>query len=140
MWKEWAAMVMGRLTPTLAIPNDIQGEQLTQDREIAAAFDSDPLVLTKSTVALGRAGFGAVRANAASLDRLRIPTLVFHGGADTVVPPQHSLALAKLPTVERRLYPALRHETYNEPGGEAVISDVVDWLRRQFADGSGPTP
>ena len=91
-------------------------------------------MLTKSTIGLGREGFGAVRANAAALDRLTIPTLVFHGGADTVIPPQHSLALARLPSVERRLYPSLRHETFHEPEGPAVLADVVDWLRRTFPD------
>ncbi len=140
VWKEWAAKVLGRLTPKLAIPNEIDGEQLTRDKEIAAAYDSDPLVLAKSTVGLGRAGFGAVRANAASLDRLRIPTFVFHGGADTVVPPQHSLALARVPTVERRLYPSLRHETFHEPEGASVLADVVDWLRRALPEIQRPTP
>jgi acylglycerol lipase len=136
-WKEWAANVLGRLTPKLVIPNEIEGDQLTHDKDIAAAYDADPMVLTKSTVGLGRAGFGAVRANAASLDRLRIPTLVIHGGADTVVPPQHSLALARIPTVERRLYPSLRHETFHEPEGAAVLADVVDWLRRTLAERPG---
>ena len=75
-----------------------------------------------------------MRANAAALDRLTIPTLVFHGGADTVIPPQHSLALARLPSVERRLYPALRHETFHEPEGPTVLADVVDWLRRTLPD------
>ncbi len=140
VWKEWVAKVLGRLTPTLAIPNEIEGEQLTHDKEVAAAYDSDPLVLTKSTVGLGRAGFGAVRANAASLERLRIPTFVFHGGADTVIPPQHSLALARVPTVERRLYPSLRHETFHEPEGASVLADVVDWLRRTLPEIQRPTP
>jgi alpha-beta hydrolase superfamily lysophospholipase len=141
-WKEWAAKVLGRLTPTLAIPNEIIGEQLTHDKEIAAAYHTDPLVLTKSTIGLGREGFGAVRANAAALDRLRVPTLVLHGGADTVVPPQHSLALARIPTVERRLYPSLRHETFHEPEGTSVLSDIVDWLRRTLAErpGEGSVP
>ena len=35
-WKEWAAKILGRLTPTLAIPNEIDSEQLTHDKEIAA--------------------------------------------------------------------------------------------------------
>jgi len=34
-----------------------------------------------------------------------------------------------LPTVTRRVYPGLRHETHNEPEGEQVIADTVAWLR-----------
>jgi hypothetical protein len=31
--------------------------------------------------------------------------------------------------VERRTYPELRHELHNEPEGEAIIDDVIAWIR-----------
>jgi len=37
--------------------------------------------------------------------------------------------LAVLATVTRRTYPDLRHESHNEPEGEAVVGDVIAWLR-----------
>ena len=48
-----------------------------------------------------------------------------------MVPPQHSLGTPG-PTVERRLYPSLRHEIFHEPEGAGVLADVVDWLRRSL--------
>jgi alpha-beta hydrolase superfamily lysophospholipase len=63
------------------------------------------------------------------VQRLSIPTLVFHGAADRLVPPSASERLAGLPGVTSRTYPRLRHETHNEPEGEAVVADSVAWLR-----------
>ncbi len=136
-WKEVASGWLRRLLPTLALPNDIRGDQLSRDPAVAEAYFADPLVLTKSTVGLGAAGFAAIRENAASLSRLDIPTLVIHGAADTVVPPQHSLALAALPKVERKLYPNLRHECLSEPEGPDVVADVVAWIDRHLGRVTG---
>jgi alpha-beta hydrolase superfamily lysophospholipase len=36
--------------------------------------------------------------------------------------------------VTRRTYPGLRHESHNEPEGEAVIADAVAWLRAILAE------
>jgi alpha-beta hydrolase superfamily lysophospholipase len=59
---------------------------------------------------------------------IRIPTLVLHGGADTIVPPQSTAALGELPGFERRLYPQLRHEILNEPEGPQIVAEIIDWV------------
>ena len=65
----------------------------------------------------------------AEADRLSLTTLVIHGGDDRLIPTASSERFEALPTVTRRVYPGLRHETHNEPEGEQVIADVVAWLR-----------
>jgi alpha-beta hydrolase superfamily lysophospholipase len=47
---------------------------------------------------------------------------------DKLVPPESTAPMADLPNVERRLYPALRHETMNEPEGPEVVADVIAWI------------
>ena len=47
---------------------------------------------------------------------------MIHGGADTLVPTAGSEPLARLPGVERRVLPELRHETLNEPEGPQVVA------------------
>jgi hypothetical protein len=63
------------------------------------------------------------------LAKLAIPTYVYHGEADHLVPTGASAPLSAVPSVVRRTYPNLRHESHNEPEGPAVIADVVGWLR-----------
>jgi alpha-beta hydrolase superfamily lysophospholipase len=34
--------------------------------------------------------------------------------------------------VERRLYPQLRHELFNEPEGEQILAEVAEWIRHRI--------
>lgn len=132
-WQRALAPIVGRFAPTLAIPNKISGEQLSRDPAVGAAYFADPLVQTKSTGRLGAGIFAAMERCRGALERLRVPTLVVHGGVDTVVPPTASLPLAGLALVERRLYPKLRHETHNEPEGPEVLAETIGWIRARLA-------
>jgi alpha-beta hydrolase superfamily lysophospholipase len=64
----------------------------------------------------------------AELDKLTVPTFVFHGGDDQIVPTDASEPLGELEVCERKVYEGLRHETLNEPEGPRVIGDIVVWL------------
>lgn len=129
--KKVAARLLSRVLPKMTVPNGLKGEQLSSDPSVGQAYFADPLVLTKSTTRLGAEGFAAQATVQDSLRDFGIPTLVIHGGADTIVPPSASAPLSELPSVERHLFPALRHETFNENGGTEALNVVVDWLDRQ---------
>jgi len=102
---------------------------------VGVAYFADPLVQPRSTARLGARLMSAVKRAGKELDRLKVPTLVIHGGADTLVPTSVSAPLGRLPGVERRVLPGLRHETLNEPEGPEVVAGIVDWLRARIADG-----
>ena len=61
------------------------------------------------------------------------PTLVIHGAADELVPPQASAPLAALDNVDRKLFAGLRHEIHNEPEHQDVLGLVVAWLNGHLA-------
>jgi alpha-beta hydrolase superfamily lysophospholipase len=84
-------------------------------------------------VRLGAELFAAAQRGRRDLYRLRLPTLVTHGAADTIVPPASTELLGALPNVQRRVYDGLRHETLNEPQGPQVVADILAWLREQAA-------
>jgi alpha-beta hydrolase superfamily lysophospholipase len=67
------------------------------------------------------------------LGRVSVPTLVFHGAEDELVPPHASAPLAAVAGVERKLFPGLRHETHNEPEQAEVLGFVTNWLDAQLA-------
>ena len=127
-WQRAAAGLGSRIAPATAIPNPWKGEQLSRDPAVGEAYFSDPLVFKKATVRFGAALFEAMDEVNKSLADLNIPTLVLHGGSDTIVPPQSSAALGELPNVERRLYPGLRHEILNEPEGPEIVAEIVAWI------------
>lgn len=127
-WQRVLAAIGARLAPTMSIPNSLKGEQLSRDPAVGEAYFSDPLVWRKTTPRLGDHLFNAMSEITADATRIDVPTLVLHGGADTIVPPQSTAFLAELPGFERRLYPSLRHEILNEPEGPDLVREMIDWI------------
>ena len=127
-WQRALAGVFSKIAPTLAVTNTLKGEQLSRDSAVGEAYFSDPLVYAKTTPRLGAALFAAMTEVTENVTRLEIPTLVLHGGADTIVPPQSTAILGEVPGVERRLYPELRHEILNEPEGPEIVADIAAWI------------
>lgn len=64
------------------------------------------------------------------LEKLTLPTLIFHGDRDRIVPYSHALALQKLTGGELRTYPGAGH---NDCFGdfEAFIREVLVFLERE---------
>ena len=127
--KRLAARLLSRIAPRLAMPSDIKGEQLSSDPAVGEAYFADPLVSTKVTARLGAEMFATMADASAAMSRLALPTLVIHGGADTLVPPTASAPLGTLPNVERTLFPSFRHESFNERERDQAVGAVVDWLK-----------
>jgi alpha-beta hydrolase superfamily lysophospholipase len=135
-WRRTAARVLGLLMPTLSVANGFDGTTLSRDPSVGEAYRVDPLAHHRTTVGLGRAVLAAQERALAELGRLRVPTLVTHGGADPLVPVASSAVLAALPGVDRRVYPGLRHETLNEPEGPQVVADIAVWINAQLGSSS----
>lgn len=128
-WQRILAPVLGRVAPTVVLANPISGDQLAHDPAVGIAYFADPLVQPRSTTRLGAQLFSAMNRARSQLTQLKVPTLVIHGGADTLVPTAGSEPLGELPGVERRVLPNQRHESLNEPTGPQVVAGIVDWLR-----------
>lgn len=138
--KKLMARLLGRLAPAKSLDNGLRGNQLSHDPAVGERYFADPLVYTRTTLGMGRLALAAqvaVRKDLAHLDR---PTLVIHGGADTIVPPQISAPLGALPTVDRVVFPAFRHETFNEEGGAAAVGTVADWIEANLREGIAAGP
>ena len=142
-WKQRTAPILGRAAPRLRIPNGFTPGALSRDPAVDERVANDPLCQSSSTTRLGAEGFAEVRrVGRALVDGARLPihTYVLHGGADPVVPVGASAVLERDPSVTRRVYPGLRHETHNEPEGPSVMADTIAWLRAtvdEFRAGQG---
>lgn len=127
-WQRALAPVLARVAPTLPLPNNLKGEQLSRDPAVGDGYFADPLVHTSSTPRLGAQLFEAITRAREKVGTLELPTLVLHGGSDTIISPGSTAFLGDLDGVDRRLYPGLRHEILNEPEGPQVVADIVEWI------------
>lgn len=130
-WMHVAAPYAARVVPTRVQANTWHGSALSRDPEVGQRSAADRLCTRGATFRLAAQGFAAqdrVRADLARRTSMPVPTLVFHGEADPLVPVTASEPLGRLGNVDRRTYPDLRHETLNEPEGPAIVTDVTGWL------------
>jgi acylglycerol lipase len=128
-WKRAVARVLSRVAPTFALRNAFDGTVLSRDPAVAERYLADPLNHHATTTRLGAEALAEQARVRAGLHRLSLPTFVYHGEDDRLVPTASSEPLAGLPLVTRRTWPGLRHETHNEPEGADVIAAAVTWLR-----------
>lgn len=130
-WKRGLAALLGRAWPRFEIANDLPSGGLSRDPAVEVAYRADPLNTHKTTARLGMELLREqtrVASRLSGLDRLPVPTYVFHGSDDPVVPVSASARLTGKGNVERRVYPGLRHEMHNEPESAPVMDDTVMWL------------
>lgn len=132
-WQHLVAPLIARVRPTQVLANGWGGDALSRDPAVGEAAALDPLYLEFATVRLGALAFEAQERVKTGLDELRIPTLVTQGAEDTLVPPEATEPLARVPSVTRVVYQQLRHETLFEPEGPEVASDMIEWLREAVA-------
>jgi len=128
-WQRVALQTLGRLAPGTMIDNRLDPGVLSKDPAVGDAYFSDPLNQHKSSLGFGRLALEEQGRVGGGLDRLKVPTLVIHGGDDRLVPPASSAALQGLPDCTRKVYPGLVHELHNEPESDEVLGDIVAWIR-----------
>ena len=128
--KRIAARVLRRIAPRFALPNDIEGAQLSRDPAVGEAYFADPLVYTKTTATLGAALLDTMAA--ARAGDVPLPTLVIHGAEDTLVPVESSALLEASPMVERVVFDGFRHECFNEDYGTLALATVTDWINARL--------
>ena len=130
-WKKSLARVLGGVTPTLAVPNDIDPATLSRDPSVGSRGRADPANATATTARFGAEALAEQARVRRECLRITVPTLVLHGLDDGLVPAEASEILATVPDVERRTYPGLRHELHNEPEGPQIIDEIIGWLRER---------
>ena len=135
-WQRMAAPVLGRYAPRLFVKSKLDGALLSRDPVVQEAYIEDPLVIAGATAGLGMAMLTAMEETSANIDRVSVPTYVLHGDSDRLVPPHASEGLGRLANVERRLWAGVRHEAFNEPEQNEVLTELRSWLDDQVSSSS----
>ncbi|MEE8497190.1 MAG: lysophospholipase [Acidimicrobiia bacterium] len=122
------ARLLVRVLPKLTVSNGLDGDQLSRDSTVGERYFADPLVFAKSTIRLGVELIGAMEQARSSLHEITMPTLVIHGGDDTIIDPSFSEPYAALTDSTRVVFDGFRHESFNEDGGSLAVSTISDWI------------
>jgi alpha-beta hydrolase superfamily lysophospholipase len=130
-WKKALAGALTGIVPKLRIANGLPEGGLSRDPAVGAKANADPLCCSQSTVRWGAEAFkeqDRLRALLPGLASMPVPTYVFHGAADPIVPVSVSAVFEGKGNVTRRVHDGLRHEQHHEPEHEVVLAAVVTWL------------
>jgi alpha-beta hydrolase superfamily lysophospholipase len=131
------ARVLDRVRPTLPVSNPWDGSKIAREPQPPVVADPDPLATGRTTIRLGHLLFRAmdrVHGQLAERGGFPVPTLVVHGGDDTLVPTASTAFLEQFAAVDRRVYPGVRHEPHHDPlDGVRIVDETIAWLRDRMA-------
>jgi len=131
-WKRAVAPIAARILPRMLIPNSLPKGALSRDPSVEARTATDPMCGKASTTRFGAEAFAEqdrLRGVLAGLTAMPVPTYVFHGSADPIVPVGASAVFDGMSNVTRVVWDGLRHETHHEPEHAEVLAGAVEWLR-----------
>jgi acylglycerol lipase len=127
-----AGGVLNNIIPKAAI-TPLSTVYISTDPAEVKAYETDPLVYHGNVRV--RVGYQIVeksRMVKAHLSEIKLPVLVFHGGADKICPPAGSETLyrgASSSDKTLKIYPGMYHETHNEVEKSTVLNDIAAWLQ-----------
>jgi alpha-beta hydrolase superfamily lysophospholipase len=130
-WKRALVAGMANVLPHMRVSNGRLGDGLSHDPAIGEAYEGDPLLVPASTARFGYEGLREqrrVRDALAELPAMPIPTYVFHGSDDRIVPVSASEPFQSMGNTTRHVHAGLRHETHHEPEHRVVLGEAVAWI------------
>jgi acylglycerol lipase len=110
----------------------IDAAAISRDAAVVESYRHDPLVFCgKIPAREGAEALKAARRIEAGIGTIDVPMLILQGTADRIVDPAGSRRLyEKAGAADKtlKLYDGFYHEIMNDPGQQAVLKDIKDWL------------
>jgi len=140
-WKRALVTGLANVLPHMRVSNGRLSDGLSHDPAISEAYNNDPLLVPKSTTRFGYEGLAEqdrLRDALAILPAMPIPTYVFHGAEDPIVPVSASEPFQSMGNTVRHVHEGLRHETHHERERDLVLGEAVAWIdgQRPFLEAS----
>ncbi len=130
-WRLRLSEALARWFPRMRMGQEIQGQFLSHDETVAAAYAVDPRVTRRFTMHAVMQVLHNLDLVMALASRIHLPSLFLHAGADHICDPEATRQFyRRIPVGRKRLkvYEGLYHELFNEIGKEAVFQDIEQWL------------
>lgn len=131
-WKVAMAPIASKLTPRLAMDNEVDPATVSRIPEVVEAYRGDPLVHNRISSRMWTEWQNATADIFARAAQIKVPFLILAGTADPLVDPEGSRSLhekAKSPTT-LHLLEGRYHEPFNDLGSDEVFQLIADWVGR----------
>lgn len=131
--------VLSMVVPTLPVTTTSKGPEsvLSRDPLVQEQFGADPYTYKgKLRARMGNEMMRAASDARARMAGLTLPLLIMHGAEDKLTNPNGSkLLYEQARSVDKtlQLWPGCRHEIFNEPERNEVISFMVGWLNQHVS-------
>lgn len=121
--------ILLKIAPSFTLDNRIDVKELSRSEEEIKKYVEDPLVHRKISV---RLFYEIVNESKRALkETVNLPILILYSEFDKIVPSISSKLLYKNWIGEKYIksYP-MKHELFNDPEGDSVIKDILDFINR----------
>ena len=131
-WKTALGQATSKLSPTLALNNEVDAGMLSRIPEVVTAYRGDPLVHAKISSRLYTEWQGASRDILLGAGDIKIPFLILVGTDDQLIDPTGSEELHRRApqSSELHLLPGRYHEPFNDLGRDEVFDIIDRWLAK----------
>ncbi|MGB0849153.1 MAG: lysophospholipase, partial [Thiolinea sp.] len=130
----WIGRILSVLLPRYGVI-PMGSAMLSRDPAVVQAYLDDPLVYSgKTTARLAAEIVTTMNYVRGRMQTINLPVLILQGSADRIVHPEGAQAFhAGIDSDDKTLkvYEGWYHELFNEPEREAVLTDVLHWLRKR---------
>lgn len=120
--------------PFLPMNSGIRPEQVSHEIKVVQEYATDPLIHRRITPRLYLAMERAAEYAMNHAEQITIPTLLMHGGSDTLLSPVATSEIAaKMHHSTYVEWGELYHELHNEAKSNEVFNTIVNWLNVNIA-------
>jgi len=132
-WKLTLGKLLYSLMPTFSMPNGLDVDNISRDKEVVKKYKEDPLVHDKVSA---RFGLDFINAGAWASDHaaeFSLPLLLLYGTGDHIVSVDAIHAFAqKAPGVTFKEWEGYYHELHNEPEKGEVLDYMDQWIKSKM--------
>ena len=129
------AKVMAKIAPSYTLPNGLDRDNLSRDREVVQRYNDDPLVHDQVSASLGMDLFSKGAWMVENAARLDLPLLLMYGTKDHLV---DLTAIRRFiqnagGLVTSKAWDGFYHEIHNEPEKTEVFDFTINWIKNQIS-------
>jgi len=129
--------ILYRIAPSMTVPNGLDFNNLSHDRAVVQAYQSDPLNTGQVSARLGLDLLNNGPWIVSQAAHWTLPILLMQGGGDHLVSPaatrKFAAGVAK-DLITYKEWDGLFHELHNEPEKDQVFQTIQDWIDARIGE------